>query len=106
MSKRIAICMTTIFPIGPFLRLYRENIQKFGREREVTVYITGDNKSPACCVEEAAEATRAGLRTNFYPIASQKDYLRRFDGLEAMIPENSDNRRNVAYLMALEEAPT
>ncbi len=103
MSKRIAICMTTIFPIGPFLRLYRENIQKFGREREVTVYITGDNKSPACCVEEAAEATRAGLRTNFYPIASQKDYLRRFDGLEAMIPENSDNRRNVAYLMALEE---
>ena len=101
--RNIAICTTTIFPIRTFLEEYRGNIIEFGHEHDVRVYIAGDNKSPAECAEDAASASRDGLQTVFLSIEDQRQFLRQFDGLEAMIPENSDNRRNVAYLAALSE---
>jgi hypothetical protein len=102
-GKRIAICFTTIFPFQEFLEQYRRNIQKFGHEREVTVYVAGDNKTPADSAQIAQQVTGNGLRTQYLPIAWQNEYLKRFAFPEGMIPENSDNRRNVAYLLALEE---
>jgi len=102
-NRNIAICTTTVFPIRTFLDEYRRNIIEYGHEHDVRVYIAGDNKSPAECAEDAAWASREGLQTVFLSIEDQRQFLRRFDGLEAMIPENSDNRRNVAYLAALDE---
>ena len=102
-SKNVALCTTTIFPLQGFLENYRRNIMEFGREWQVRVYMAGDNKSAADSAEAAADATRKGLATVFLSIEAQRDYLRRFPGLEGVIPENSDNRRNASYLMALEE---
>jgi len=102
-KKNVAICTTTIFPMHDFLRAYRQNIAHFGREDHVRVYVAGDNKSVPGSAEAAADATRQGLRTTFMSIREQHDYLKAYPDLDAIIPENSDNRRNVAYLRALEE---
>jgi len=102
-DRHIAICTTTIFPIRTFLDEYRRNIIEYGHEHDVRVYVAGDNRSPAGCAEDAAWASREGLQTVFLSIEEQRQFLKRFDGLEAMIPENSDNRRNAAYLAALDE---
>jgi hypothetical protein len=103
LAKKIAICTTTIFPIGTFLEEYCDNISSFGHLEKVHVYIAGDNKSPAGCKEAAEKISAKGLRTSFMSIQEQHDYLKRFADLIPIIPENSDNRRNVAYLRALEE---
>ena len=102
-NKNVAICTTTIFPLGGFLEKYRQNVVEFGRDGHVRLYVAGDNKSPAGSADCATSTSRQGLATTFLSIEAQRDYLRRFPMLDGIIPENSDNRRNVAYLMALEE---
>ena len=102
-NRSIAICGTTIFPIRGFMEEYRKNILKFGHEKSVRVYLAGDNKSPATSYDDAADVSREGLKTTFLTIKAQHDYLKAYPEVDRMVPENSDNRRNVAYLMALEE---
>lgn len=99
---RVAIATTTIFPLR-FLPDYADNLLKYGRGGEVTIYIAGDRKSPAGCPGEAEAQKRRGVDVRYLPIEAQIDYLRRFPDLASCIPEDSDNRRNVAFLMALEE---
>lgn len=101
-NPKVAICFTTIFPFREFLEQYRSNVQAFGRQREVKVYVAGDNKTPADAADWAREASAQGLTTEYLPIAWQREYLKRF-GMENMVPENTDNRRNVAFLKALED---
>ena len=100
---KIAICSTTVFEIDSFLAEYTENIRRFGRQQDVCVLIAGDRKSPVSCKDVAEWYQKSGIDTRFLSIDWQLDYLRRFPDLGAIIPENSDNRRNVAYLVALEE---
>lgn len=100
---RVSIATTTIFPIQRFLELYAVNLKTFNREKNVTIYIAGDRKSPANCVEIANEFRKDAINVEFMDISYQIDYLNRFPDFGAIIPENSDNRRNVAYLRALEE---
>ena len=99
----VAIATTTIFPVGQFLESYSANLRKFGREKDVTIYIAGDRKSPPDSGEVAQQFCKEGFQIEFMDITYQRDYLGRFPDLAAIIPENSDNRRNVAYLRALEE---
>ena len=99
----IAIVTTTIFPIQPFLSAYVDNIQKWGYKNEVAIYIAGDNKSSADSLDAASQFKQMGFQVRFLDIKWQRDYLSRFADLKAIIPENSDNRRNVAYLAALED---
>ena len=97
-QPKVAICTTTIFPIDAFVREYAANLQAFDRTRHVRVYIAGDNKSPRGCEDVAAKAS-----FSFLTIERQREYMKRFADLAPLIPENSDNRRNVAFLMALED---
>ena len=99
---KVAIATTTIFPLR-FLPAYADNLLKYGRTGKVTIYIAGDRKSPAGCLAEADVQKRRGVDVRYLPIEVQGDYLARFPELAHCIPENSDNRRNVAFLMALEE---
>jgi hypothetical protein len=100
---KTAIATTTIFPISGFLDAYYSNIQKYDHLKDVKLYIAGDRKSPANAIEIASTFREKGIDVNFLDIEWQNDYLKRFPNLKAIIPENSDNRRNVAYLLALEE---
>lgn len=102
-KEKLAICTTTIFPIEPFLQSYTKNIRHFDHTDNVKIYIAGDNKSPADSLDVATRFSRDGFNIEFLSISEQHDYLKKFPDLAAIIPENSDNRRNVAYLKALEE---
>jgi hypothetical protein len=99
---KTAITTTTISPLD-FLEAYADNLLRFGHERDVTIYVAGDRKSPAGCEEQAAACRARGVDARFLSIDEQHDYLKRFPDLAALIPENTDNRRNVAYLKALDE---
>jgi hypothetical protein len=100
---KIAIATTTIFPIQVFLKEYLNNFRIFGREREISIYIAGDRKSPIECSETAKKYRSYGLNAFFLDINQQNEYLKKYPDLGAIIPENSDNRRNVAFLWALKE---
>lgn len=101
--RKVTICTTTIFAIDEFLKAYVQNIKAFGSARDVSILIAGDNKSPAGCVQAAEQYRQQGVDVRFLTLDWQIDYLKRFPDLASIIPENSDNRRNVAYLLALEE---
>ena len=95
---------TTIFdPI--LLDAYYENFQKFGHLDQVDVIVVPDRKTPAEAYSRCAEVSAKGLRTTCPTIAEQEDIpeeRRDFDRIA--IPYDSDNRRNVGYLMAYARA--
>jgi len=100
LRKRAAIVVTTIFE-PCFLRGYLDNVRAHGREDETTVFIIPDRKTPRSVGEAAAEARRKGLDVQCPDEAEQTGFLKRLNLPGDFIPWNSDNRRNVGYLMAL-----
>jgi hypothetical protein len=84
-------------------RFLCENIEKFGHKKETGIIIIGDKKSPN---EEsfaiAKELRQAGFDVSYFDIALQEKWLEKFPKLKEIIPYNSDNRRNIGYLMAKE----
>lgn len=102
MSRRVAIVTTTIFPLD-FLSAYADNLRAFGRQRDVTIYVAGDRKSPAVSEEQAAACRAAGVDARFLSLEAQAEVLRPYPDLAAIVPENSDNRRNAAFVAALRD---
>ncbi len=100
---KIAITTTTIFSLEPFLESYTENIDTWNHKKDVTIYIAGDRKSPQDSGDISKKYINRGFNIRYLDIDWQKKYLDRFPELKEIIPENSDNRRNVAYLIALDE---
>lgn len=98
----IAIATTTIFPLD-FLEAYADNLLAAGRAGDVTIYVAGDRKSPAGCAEQAAACRARGVDARFLTLDDQAEVLRPYPELAAIVPENSDNRRNAAFVAALRD---
>src|SRR6266498_2433082 len=94
-SRRAAIVVTTIFE-PTFIEGYVENLRRFGRE-EVDLIVIVDRKTPPSVAERCAHY---GLICP--TLAEQETFLVRFPSLAGRIPYDSDNRRNVGFLMALD----
>ena len=98
---KACVVLTTIFdPV--VLEAYYRNFEQFGRLDQVEVIVIPDRKTPAAAFERAQELTRRGLRTECPTLEEQEQYLARLGLPNEFIPYNSDNRRNIGYLMALE----
>jgi hypothetical protein len=95
MNGRIAIVVTTIFEPN-FIDGYVANLRRFGREN-VDIIVIIDRKTPASVAERCAHY---GLICP--TLAEQETFLARFPALGPRIPYDSDNRRNVGFLMALD----
>jgi hypothetical protein len=90
---------TTIFdPI--LLDAYYENFAKFGHLDQVDVIVVPDRKTPERAYSRCAEMSTMGLRTKCPTIEKQEDFLKSIGLRSDTIPYDSDNRRNVGYLMA------
>jgi hypothetical protein len=101
MGPTAALVMTTIAdPV--ILEDYMANFEKYGHLDSVKVFVIPDRKTPASAFERCASLRRKGLQVVCPTLDEQESYLRRFDGLGRLIPFNSDNRRNIGFLMALE----
>ncbi len=101
MNRKTAIVLTTIFE-PEFLTGYLENIRQFERDASTTIYIICDRITPATVFQAASKAVEEGFHVVCPTLDEQETYLKKLGLPEEFIPWNTDNRRNIGYLMALE----
>jgi len=96
------IVLTTI-NVPHLLHDYAQNFVKYGHQEEVEILVIGDMKTPDGAVASLMDEIRSlGVSAQYLPIPAQERWLARFPELKEIIPYNSDNRRNIGYLMAVE----
>ena len=103
MTKDISasIVLTTIFdPV--VLENYYQNLVKFDRLAHTRVYLIPDLKTPDIAYKRCAELKKQGLDIFCPTMEEQVAFLKKVGFDPELIPVNSDNRRNVGFLMALE----
>jgi hypothetical protein len=102
-DPKMTLVVTTI-NVPDLLTGYAGNFRKYGHLDRANAIVIGDNKTPHARVAALADTlTRGGFRTEYMDIPAQQAYMKRFHELDALIPYNSDQRRNIGYLKAAEE---
>jgi hypothetical protein len=82
---------------------YIKNFKIFGHKPEdVEIIIIGDLKTPIEIVPFVEDINKLGFSVKYFDIPSQEKWLEKFPDFKKIIPYNSDNRRNIGYLMAVE----
>jgi hypothetical protein len=102
MPRRAALVVTTIFE-PTFLAAFVDNFQRHGHAVDVTIYVIPDRKTPGSVTQACSVASRQGVRTVCPSLDEQITFLRRLGAPADWIPFDSDNRRNVGYIMALDD---
>jgi hypothetical protein len=100
-NKHAAIVCTTIFE-PKFVDGYLENIERHGRAATTDLLVIIDRKTPPSVMEKCAEAKRRGFRVECPALDEQETFLAKFPSMKGRIPYDTDNRRNVGFLMALD----
>jgi len=95
--------VATTIAVPRFLESYYENLERYGHLHDVRIWVVGDHKTPPESAAYVAGQRARGLDAIYLDPAAQTQWLSRFPRLEAIIPWNSDNRRNVGFLCALEQ---
>lgn len=101
MTRSTAIVATTIFEPA-FLEGFHQSVKNAGHLDDVTLYLIPDRKTPPSVAAAAATARDAGFRVICPTLAEQDAFLQKISAPDDFIPYNSDNRRNVGFLMGLE----
>jgi hypothetical protein len=97
---RGALVLTTIYD-NPVLETYWQNLSKYHHLDSLEVFLIPDRKTPAAVYASCRELKQRGMRLKCPSLEEQEDFLTTV-GLEpAFVPYDSDNRRNVGYLMGL-----
>jgi hypothetical protein len=100
-KPRAALVLTTIFAADA-LEEYCENFARFGHLDDVEVIIIPDRKTPAATYERARGISGKGLKVSCPTLDEQDQYLKKVGLTPDFVPSNSDNRRNIGFLMAYE----
>jgi hypothetical protein len=101
MALRAAMVLTTIAdPV--VLEGYCANFKAHGHLDQVQVIVIPDRKTPPTLFSRCAELRNRGLDVVCPRIDEQERILERLGFPPDLVPYNSDNRRNVGYLMAAE----
>jgi Reversibly glycosylated polypeptide len=101
MALRAAMVLTTIAdPV--VLEGYCANFTAYGRLEQVQVIVIPDKKTPPTVFLRCAELRRKGLEVLCPPLDEQERILKRLGFPPELVPYDSDNRRNIGYLMAAE----
>ena len=98
---RASLVVTTIFE-PTVLEKYFANFHKFGHLDQVEVVLIPDKKTPASARQTCEKLAKRGLRCLCPSMEEQEKFLKHIGLDPAMVPYDSDNRRNVGYLMAFE----
>ena len=97
---KTAIVLTTI-RIPDLLEEYTTNFEMYNHE-DVEFIVIGDLKTPAEARKIIGNIRERGFEADYFDIFQQEEWMQRFPELKQMIPYNSDNRRNIGYLIAVE----
>src|SRR5581483_6567631 len=98
-SKKATLVVTTINDPA-LLKDYAANFRRHGHLDQVEAIVIPDEKTPAAAYERCRSLSEEGLRITCPTIEEQERYLTGIGLPPATVPRNSDNRRNVGYLMA------
>lgn len=94
-----AIVLTTI-NVPNLLEDYARNLRSFGHS-DVGFIVIGDLKTPdKDCAKIIDRLKNDGFEAYYFDVVSQKRWLEDFPKLAKIIPYNSDNRRNLGFLIA------
>jgi len=96
-----AIICTTIFDLE-FLFCLVGNLDRYGHKDDTQIIVIPDRKSPPSSWERARTLQIQGYRISYPTLEDQERYLSKFPSMADLVPYDSDNRRNVGFLMALE----
>lgn len=96
-----SIVATTIFE-PKFIEGYESSIRAAGRLDETTLYVIPDRKTPPSVAEAASQARSRGFHVICPSLEDQDAFLNRLGAPGGFVPYDTDNRRNVGFLMALE----
>jgi hypothetical protein len=99
--KKNHIVLTTI-NIPTLLIDYYANLKLFSHLDTTKVWVIGDKKTPKEVFNLTKEITQKGLETIYVDISMQDSWGVKFPDFYKTIPFNNETRRNVGYLMALE----
>jgi hypothetical protein len=97
----ISIVFTTIY-VPELLYSYADNFEKYGHKDEVEIIIIGDHKTPREGLNVIRDLQKKGMHIEYWDIEKQEAWLKSFPSLARIIPYNSDNRRNIGFLIAFE----
>src|SRR6476469_1330598 len=98
-QAKATLVFTTIFdPV--LLDAYHENFARYGHLDDVEVIVIPDRKTPERAYSRCAEISAKGLRAICPAIEEQEKFLAGAGLGSEFVPYDSDNRRNVGYLMA------
>ena len=101
-TTKTTITLTTI-RVPKLLREYVINIQKFD-VFDTEIIVVGDVRTPEKENRKLIkEICDKGVTAEYLGISEQKEWLKEYPKLSKIIPFNSDNRRNIGYLIAAEK---
>lgn len=101
MSVQAGLVVTTIHDLE-VIEGYFDNFLKYGHLDQIQVFVIPDRKTPARAYERCRDLQRRGMQIHCPTIEEQEKFLVEVGLLPSFIPYDSDNRRNIGYLMALD----
>ena len=100
-NAKICIVVTTI-NTGEFLDDYCAQADAEGLRDRLRVVVIPDRKTPSELYQRCVQLAKRGFDVHCPNLAEQESYLKKFGQFGQLVPYNSDNRRNIGFLMALE----
>jgi Reversibly glycosylated polypeptide len=101
MTHKATLVLTTINdPV--LLEGYCANFETHCHLGRIKIIVVPDKKTPAAAYERCASLQKRGMEIICPTLEEQDAYLRRIGIPDGLIPYDSDNRRNIGYLLALE----
>jgi hypothetical protein len=101
MPLRAAMVLTTIADPA-VLEDYFANFSAYGHLEQIQVIVIPDKKTPASAYLRCEELRKKGLDIFCPPLDEQERILHRLGMPADFVPYNSDNRRNLGYILAAE----
>lgn len=99
--KKTAIAVTTIFQ-PEFLSGYIDNITQYGHSDYVDLIVIIDKKTPVIVYEQCNVLRRKGFSIICPSLEEQEAFINKFPSMTDRIPYDSDNRRNIGFMIALD----
>lgn len=97
-----ALVLTTINTPN-LLDGYYQNLKEHDHLDQCEIIVIPDKKTPNNVYDYCSQLSSKGLQISCPTLDEQEEFLRSLGKIGDLIPYNSDNRRNVGFLMALEK---
>lgn len=102
MPNKICLVATTINE-GQFLDSYVNKIKEEMAVDKVTLIVIPDKKTPPLLYENCDKIKERGINIICPTLREQEFFLKKLGNIQKIIPYNSDNRRNIGFLLALKQ---